>query len=151
MGSFRYAKDAKKQKEDIEVVICLESIGFYIDKRKSQSYPLGLSPFYPDKGNFIAFVSNLGSSGLLKEMARGFKKASTLPLEYLVAPIFFAPAISFSDNWSFWKFGYKAVMVTDTAFYRNPHYHTQNDTLEKLDYQSMAEVVKGLYGVLLNL
>lgn len=151
MGSFRYAQEAKIRRENIEAVICLESIGFYAHKIKSQSYPFGLSPFYPDRGNFIAFVSNLGSSSLLKKMVREFKKAWDFPLEYLSAPIFLAPAIGFSDNWSFWRFGYKSVMVTDTAFYRNPYYHTSDDTPEKLDYQSLSCVVDGLYRVLLSL
>lgn len=151
MGSLHYAARAKKNKEDIEAVLCLESIGFYSDKKKSQGYPLGLSPFYPDKGNFIGLASNMSSGRLLKKIATEFRRASDFPLEYLIAPIFFAQAISFSDNWSFWRFGYKAVMVTDTAFYRNPYYHTQEDTPEKLNYQSIAEVIKGLYSVLLSL
>jgi Zn-dependent M28 family amino/carboxypeptidase len=151
MGSFQYAKEAKKNKEDIEAVICLESIGFYSNKKNSQSYPLFFNLFYPDKGNFIAIVSNLGSRHLLKRIVKEFKKVSDFPLEYLSAPTILAPAISFSDHWSFWRFGYKAVMVTNTAFYRNPYYHTQDDTPEKLDYESMAKVVEGLYGVLLNL
>lgn len=151
MGSFRYAKEAKKNKENIQVVLCLESIGFYSDKKGTQSYPLGLQLFYPDKGNFIAFVSNLGSKGLLKRMVKEFKKVSNFPIEYAALPVFLAPAISFSDNWSFWQFGYKAVMITDTAFYRNPYYHTQLDTQEKINYQSLSLVIEGLYQVLLNL
>lgn len=151
MGSFRYAKEAKKNKEHIEAVLCLESIGFYADKKNSQNYPFGLSAFYPDKANFIAVVSNLSSSNLLKRIVKEFKKASNFPLEYLMAPVFLAPAISFSDHWSFWKFGYKAVMITDTAFYRNSYYHAQSDTPEKLDYQSISKVIDGLYHVLLAL
>lgn len=151
MGSFRYAKEAKKNREDIEAVICLESIGFYSDKKNSQSYPLGFSLFYPDKGNFIAIVSNLSSGSLLKRIVKEFKKASAFPIEYLAAPVFLAPAISFSDNWSFWRFGYKAVMITDTAFYRNPYYHTQADTPEKLNYHRISKVIAGLYQVLLAL
>lgn len=151
MGSFRYAKEAKKNKEGIEVVLCLESIGFYADRKNSQGYPLGLGLFYPDKGNFIAVVGNLGSRHLLKRIVREFKNLSRFPLEYLVAPVFLTPAISFSDNWSFWRFGYKAVMITDTAFYRNPYYHTQADTPEKLNYDSISKVVEGLYCVLSSL
>lgn len=151
MGSFQYAKKAKQRREDIEAVICLESIGFYSDKRGSQGYPFGFSLFYPNQGNFIAIVSNLVSSNLLKRIVKEFKKASSFPLEYLAAPVFLAPAISFSDNWSFWRFGYKAVMITDTAFYRNPYYHIPEDTWEKIDYQSIMEVIKGLYSVLLKL
>jgi len=151
MGSFRYAKEARKRKEDIKAVLCLESIGFYSDKNKSQSYPFGLSLFYPDKANFIAVISNLPSGYLLKRIVGEFKKASNFPVEYLIAPIFLAEAISFSDHWSFWKFGYRAVMVTDTAFYRNPYYHTQQDTADKLNYNNMLKVIRGLYKVVLNL
>ena len=151
MGSFRYVREAKKRGEDIEGALCLESIGFYSDNNKSQNYPFGLSPFYPDKANFIAMVSNLASGGLLKRIIKEFKRVSAFPVEYLSAPEILAPAIGFSDNWSFWRFGYKAVMITDTAFYRNPYYHTSQDTLEKLNYKYMAEVITGLDRVLLNL
>lgn len=151
MGSFRYAKEAAKNKENIEAVLCLESIGFYSVKKGSQGYPLFLSPFYPNEGNFIGVVSNFNSSDLLKRIIKEFRKVSSFPVEYLIGPIFFAPAISFSDHWSFWKFGYKAVMITDTAFYRNPYYHTQDDTPDKLDYQSISKVTEALYHVLLKL
>ncbi len=127
--------------------MCLESIGYYSDKRKSQSYPLGLSYFYPDRGNFIAVVSNFGSADFLRKIARGFRKQSNFSIQFLTAPMFLASAISFSDRWFFWKFGYKVVMVTDTAFYRNPSYHISADTYEKLDYASMRDVVTGLCAI----
>lgn len=152
MGSFRYAQETKKKGEDILGVLCLESIGYYSDKKKSQNYPLMvLSYFYPDRGNFIAVVSNFGSADFLRKIVRGFSKQSNFPIEFLTAPMFLAPAISFSDHWSFWKFGYKAVMITDTAFYRNPSYHTSADTYEKLNYTSMRDVVIGLCAVIKTL
>ncbi len=151
MGSLVYAKEARKNKKDIEAVLCLESIGFYSDRKDSQGYPLFLKPFYPDKGNFIAVVSNLTSARLLKKIVGEFRKVSNFPIEYLIAPTFLTPAISFSDHWSFWKFGYKAVMITDTAFYRNPYYHSPQDTMEEIDYRSMSRVIEGLYYVLLGL
>lgn len=151
MGSLRYAKEAKRKGLDIEAVICLESIGYYREEKGSQTYPFGLGLFYPDRGNFISVVSNFSSRPLLKKVIKEFKSKSNFPLEYLVAPVFFAPAISFSDHSSFWKQGYKAVMVTDTAFYRNPFYHTQEDTYEKLNYGYISKVIKGLYYVLLKL
>lgn len=151
MGSLVYAREAKKRGDSILGVLCLESIGYYSDKRKSQSYPFGLSLFYPDKGNFIGIVSNLSSRRLLKKVVKEFRRQSGFPVEYLVGFSFLAPAISFSDHWSFWEFGYKAVMITDTAFYRNPYYHTAFDTSEKLDYQSMSLVVRGLYRALSEL
>lgn len=151
MGSFRYAQTAKKNRENILGVICLESIGYYTDKRKSQSYPFGLNLFYPDKGNFIALVSNFPSRTLLRTIVKEFKKKSSFPVEYLVGFSFLAPAISFSDHWSFWRFGYKAVMVTDTAFYRNTYYHTPADVYKTLEFSSMSRVIEGLYQALLKL
>ncbi len=151
MGSFRYAQEAKRKGDNILGVVCLESIGYYSDKKGAQSYPLALSPFYPNKGNFIALVSNFHSRRLLKRIVREFKEVSSFSIEYLIAPAILAPAISFSDHWSFWKFGYRAVMITDTAFYRTPYYHTPQDTFEKLNYASMAELVKAFYRVLLEL
>ncbi len=144
MGSFRYAKAVKKRRDNILGGICLESIGYYSDKKGSQLHPFPLSLFYPDKGNFIGLISNISSRLLLKRITREFKAVSRFPLEYLFAPNFFVPAISFSDHWSFWRFGYPAVMLTDTAFYRNPFYHTPADTYEKLNYPAMAEVVIAL-------
>ncbi|MCM8771239.1 MAG: M28 family peptidase [Candidatus Omnitrophica bacterium] len=151
MGSFRYAQEAKQRGEDIEGVLCLESIGFYSSKKGTQSYPFGFRPFYPDKANFIGMVSNFNSRHLLKKAVKYFKEKSDFPLEYLIGFSFLAPAISFSDHWSFWNFGYRAAMITDTAFYRNPHYHTLTDTPEKLDYASMSEVISGLYGTIKGL
>ena len=151
MGSTRYAQRAKKNRENILGVICLESIGYYTEKKKSQSYPFGLNLFYPDKGNFIALVSNFPSHTLLRTIAKEFKKKSSFPLECLVGFSFLTPAISFSDHWSFWRFGYKAVMVTDTAFYRNTYYHTPADVYKTLDFSSMSRVIEGLHQALLKL
>ncbi|MCX7927630.1 MAG: M20/M25/M40 family metallo-hydrolase [Candidatus Omnitrophica bacterium] len=149
MGSFQYAQEAKKRGDNIVGVICLESIGYYSNKRNSQNYPTRLFRYYyPDKGNFIASISNLRSSGFLKKIVREFKKQSSLPIEFLVAPIFLIPEISFSDHWSFWRFGYQAIMLTDTAFCRNPYYHTPEDTYEKLDYTSIQKLVTDLSTVM---
>ncbi|MFH1622213.1 MAG: M28 family peptidase [Candidatus Omnitrophota bacterium] len=144
MGSRVYAKHAKKNKENIVTMICLEMIGYYNQKRKSQDYPLFLGLFYPDTANFIGFVSNLGSKSLLDKFTKAFKRHSNFPSESIAAPSIIS-GIDWSDHSSFWHYGYKAIMVTDTSFYRHPYYHSQSDTYEKLDYRSMAEVVKGLY------
>lgn len=151
MGSFRYAEETKKNKNNILGMLCLESIGYYSSEDESQSYPLFFSFFYPDKGNFIAVVSDFHSRHLSKKIVKEFKKKSDFPIERHTGFSFIAPGISFSDQWSFWKFNYKAVMITDTAFYRTPYYHTLADTSEKINYQSLSEVVKGLYQVLLEL
>jgi Zn-dependent M28 family amino/carboxypeptidase len=148
MGSYIYAKSLKERGEDIEGMICLESIGYFTDKPKSQFFPISLFRwFFPDTGNFIAFVSNFQSNNFLNNVKSAFKKGTALPVESIsTLPII--PGVDFSDHRSFWKFGYKAMMVTDTAFYRNPNYHSAGDLPETLDYERMAEVVLGLKSAL---
>jgi hypothetical protein len=125
-------------------MICLEMIGYFTDEPNSQYYPAGFfSWLYPDKGNYISLVSDLHSKGFLKKVKEGFRKGTDLPVES-IATLSIVPGIDFSDHRSFWKFGYRALMVTDTAFYRNPNYHRMSDTPDTLDYVRMAEVVKGL-------
>lgn len=150
MGSRVYTRDAKARGEEIKAAVVLEMIGYYSNEPLSQKYPPLLDPFYPGKGNFIAVVGNLSSDWLVKEIVSSFKKESTFSIESLVAPSF-VPGVDFSDNWSFWEEDYPAVMITDTAFYRNSNYHAKGDTYETLDYKSMTEVVKGLRRVLLDL
>ncbi len=151
MGSRRYAKEARRRGDRIVGMICLESIGYYSEEKDSQGYPLGFGLFYPNKGNFIGVVGNLRSGWLVKDVVRGFKRGTDFPIVYLMAPSLLVPAISLSDHSSFWHYGYPAVMVTDTAFYRNSNYHLGSDTFETLNYKSMAEVIKGLYNVLIEL
>lgn len=119
-------------------------IGYFCDGVGSQHYPL---PFfklrYPSQGNFISMVGNLRSRAFTKRIAAGFRRTVDLPLVTLNAPPIVI-GIDFSDHWSFGKFGYKAFMVTDTAFYRNPNYHVPTDLPETLDYERMAKVVEGL-------
>lgn len=151
MGSRVYVKEISKNKENIVAMLCLEMIGYYTEQEKSQKYPLWfLKFFYPSKGNFIGFVGNLSSIKLVRKTKKLFKKHSNFPVETLVAPTFL-PGISLSDHSSFWKKGYKAIMVTDSAFYRNPNYHTANDTPDTLNYKSIAEVVDGLAKVIEDL
>lgn len=150
MGSRVYAREAKKGKEDIKAVLILEMIGYYSDRPHSQRYPLFLGPFYPNKGNFIAVVGNFRSRRLVKKIISCFKRYTRFPIESVV-DFGFVSGADFSDHWSFWKEGYPAVMITDTAFYRNPHYHSNSDTYEKLDYEGMAEVARGFISVLMEL
>ncbi len=147
MGSRVYARAAKARKEDIKAVLILEAIGYYSDRPHSQRYPLIYGLFYPNKGNFIAVVGNFRSHWLVKKAVSHFKKETEFPIES-IATFGFIPGVDFSDHWSFWKEGYPAAMITDTAFYRNPNYHSYSDTYEKLNYESMAEVAKGLCAVL---
>ena len=144
MGSYHYARNLQKSGEPVEGMICLEMIGYFSNRRGSQHYPL---PFFslkfPTVGNYIAFVGNIRSKGITKRFAESFQDAVDLPVVTLNAPAIVI-GIDFSDHWSFGKFGYHAFMVTDTAFYRNPHYHAQSDLPETLDFESMAKVVEGL-------
>jgi len=151
MGSRVYTREAKKRGEDIKAVLILESIGYYSDKPGSQRYPLFFGPFYPNKGNFITVVGNFPSRWLVRSIVNSFKRSKTLfPIES-VTTFNFISGVDFSDHWSFWQEGYPAVMITDTAFYRNPDYHFASDTYEKLNYRSLAEVAKGLSSVLSDL
>ena len=144
MGSYVYAQSLKQRGEHIEGMICLEMIGYFTDKQESQFFPLPFFKwFYPDKGNFIMLVSNLQSKEFLNYVKASFKKGTNLPVE-TISTVSIVPGIDFSDHRSFWRFGYNALMVTDTAFYRNPHYHGIGDVPEILDYGRMAEVVLGL-------
>jgi Peptidase family M28 len=143
MGSRVYARAARRRGDDIRLMLSLEMLGCYRERPGSQQYPPFLGYFYPDRGNFIAFVSNLRSRRALREAAAAFRAASDFPAESLAAPAI-VPGVSWSDQVSFWREGYRAVMVTDTAFYRYPHYHSPRDTPEKLSYPEMARVVEGL-------
>jgi Zn-dependent M28 family amino/carboxypeptidase len=148
MASYHYASSLAERGEELDGMICLEMIGCFLDAKGSQHYPL---PFmglkFPDRGNFIAMVGNLTSKGFTEGIARSFREATDLPVVTLNAPAFVI-GIDFSDHWSFHKFGYRAFMVTDTAFYRNVHYHAPTDLPETLDYGRMAKVVEGLKGAI---
>lgn len=143
MGSRVYARAARARGDDIRVMLSLEMLGCYSDEAGSQAYPPLLGYFYPEAGNFIAFVSNLRSRRTLREVVRAFKGGSDFPAEKLASPGI-VPGVSWSDQLSFWREGYPGVMVTDTAFYRYRHYHSATDTPEKIDYARMARVVDGL-------
>jgi hypothetical protein len=143
MGSAVYSKTARDRGDDIRLMVSLEMLGSYSDRPGSQSYPPLLRFFYPARANFVAMVSNFPSRQALQELARAFRAGSDFPLETLAA-FEFVPGLAWSDQLSFWRQGYAAAMVTDTAFYRYPHYHRASDTPEKLDYPSMSRVVLGL-------
>lgn len=143
MGSGVYAKAARRRGDDIRLMMSLEMLGAYSDQPGSQRYPPFLGWLYPDRANFIAFVSKIASRHVLKRTVAAFRSVSAFPSEYLVAPGI-VPGVSWSDQLSFWREGYPAIMVTDTAFQRYPHYHTVQDTPDKIDYARMAQVVEGL-------
>jgi Zn-dependent M28 family amino/carboxypeptidase len=125
-------------------------IGCFEDGARSQSYPLPfLSLFYPTRGNFIAVVGSLGQPRLARRVKAAMRAASPLPVRSINAPRA-VPGVDFSDHLSYWREGYPAIMITDTAFYRNPRYHTTGDTPETLDYARMAQVVDGVRAALLR-
>jgi len=144
MGSHVNARNSYDRSELITGMISLEMLGYYSTKENSQVYPKPLNYFYPDKGNFIALVSNFTSRNLLRETITEFRRTSQFPSEGLIAPQFLVPDIKRSDNSSFWSHGYPAVMVTDTSNYRNRNYHKSQDLPDSLDYESMARIVEGL-------
>ena len=146
MGSWQYAKRCHDRGEKVVAMLSLETIGYYDQRKGSQEYPGPIAAMYPSTGNFIAFATNLDSRALMNQCIRAFEARTDFPAESGAFPEAL-PGIGWSDQWSFWQFGYKAVMVTDTAPFRNPHYHRPSDRPATLDYESMAHVVEGLGGV----
>lgn len=147
MGSLRYARRCAERDENVVAAVVLEMLGYYDDEKGSQAFPPGLSAFYPDTGNFVAFVGNLGSRSLLHESIEVFRETTALPSEGLAGPAFIN-GVDFSDHWSFWQEGYDAIMVTDTAFFRNHNYHEATDTPDTLDFDRLARVAAGVAVVL---
>ncbi len=147
MGSRVYALKAWKQKEQIDGMICLEMVGYTCHDPGCQSYPFPLMFLgYPKQGNFIGIVGNLSSKGFTEALYRTFCRNPDLPVVKLTVPLggYLLPSVRLSDHSSFWDRGYKAVMITDTAFFRNPHYHRASDTMDRLDFGFMAQLVKSL-------
>jgi Zn-dependent M28 family amino/carboxypeptidase len=143
MGSLVHARQARKRGENIVAMLALETIGYYSDQPGNQKYPPPFNLFFPDTGNFIGFVGDLGSRSLLRRSIRTFRATTRFPSEGLAAPGWIQ-GIGWSDHWSFWQAGYQGIMVTDTAPFRYPHYHEPEDTPDKLDYNRMARVVGGI-------
>jgi len=150
MGSYVHAKRLARDGKDVAAMLSLETIGWYSENFDSQRYPFPFSLFYPSKGNFVGFVANLGSRGLMHRAVGTFRRAVAFPSEGVAAPESI-PGIGWSDQWAYWQFGWPALMVTDTAPFRYPHYHTLRDTPDKLSYERLARVVKGMESVVRDL
>ncbi|MBA2778507.1 M28 family peptidase [Halomonas kenyensis] len=150
MGSLHYARQARAEDWNIVGMISLEMLGYYRDEPGTQHYPFPLDLFYPDKGNFLAFVSNLESRRLLHEVIGAFRRHAVVPSEGMAAPPQLGD-IRRSDHWAFWETGYHAMMLTDTANFRNPHYHGPSDTPDRLDYATMARITQALAAALESL
>jgi hypothetical protein len=146
MGSVHAARASREQKDEIVAMFSLETIGYYADAPGSQAYPWPLDRFYPDTGDFIAFVGNLASRPLVQGALSIFRERIPLPSEGASAPGI-VPGIGWSDHWSYWQMGYPAVMVTDTAPFRNPAYHLGDDRPATLDYNRMAWVTLGMEAI----
>jgi hypothetical protein len=147
MGSRVYAQKARDANQRIDGMICLEMVGYTCSAKGCQHYPFPIMFFgYPKVGNFIGIVGNFKSARFTKALYEEFQKNRDLPVVKLSVPLNgrILPAVRLSDHASFWDKGFKAVMITDSAFYRNPHYHLSSDTMDKLDLRFMAEVVESL-------
>jgi hypothetical protein len=149
MGSFVYASRCQARGDQISAMISLETIGYFSDAPRSQTYPApGLSLFHPTTGNFIGFVGNTGARTLLNRALGAFRQQAKVPSEGATLPSFIS-GVAWSDQWSFWQCGYPAaIMVTDTAPFRYPHYHSSTDTPDKLEYDRFALVVSGMEKVI---
>lgn len=150
MGSLVYARSCRNRSENVTAMLSLETIGYYDDAPGSQKYPQPFDGPYPSMGNFIGFVANERSAELLKQVVGAFRTNEPFPSEGAALPEWL-PGVGFSDHWSFWREGYPAVMVTDTAMYRYPHYHEPTDTFDKIRFEPMARVVRGLCAVVASL
>lgn len=151
MGSLVYARAARARGDRIVAMLALETMGYYSDAPGSQQYPVReMAALYPDTGNFIGLVSNEESGELLAAAARAFALGSSLPVQAAAMPADL-PGAGWSDHWSFWQAGYAGMMVTDTAPWRYPWYHTADDTPDKIDFANFAEVVNGLERVVREL
>lgn len=150
MGSRRYAALCRERGDRVVAMLCLETLGYYSSAPGSQRYPAPLDLLYPDTGDFVAFVGNLRSRGLVRRAIGAFREAAVAPSEGIAAPALL-PGIAWSDHWSFWREGFPAVMVTDTAPFRNPNYHGGADLPGSLDLERLALVVLGLERVLREL
>ena len=147
MGSRVFARMARENHMDIRAMISLEMLGYFSDVKGEQAFPLPfMSLFYSTTPDFIAVVGNLKSKTLVKQVRDGLETGCSVPVEILAAPSI-VPGVSLSDHGSFWKEGYPAIMITDTAFYRNPNYHEITDTKDTLNYPAMSELLKGLVHV----
>lgn len=151
MGSRVTAMKSAAAEENIIGMLSLEMLGYYTGEPGTQEYPPVIGNFYPDTGNFIAFISNMSSRPFLQHALGAFRERETFPSEGMAAPEALVSDIRRSDNASYWDYGFPAVMVTDTSNFRNPNYHTPSDTPGTLDYDSMSRLVEGLTGMVITL
>lgn len=151
MGSYIHAKYLADNKIDVFGMLSVEMIGYFKDEKKTQDYPLGiLSWFYGNRGDYITLVNKFGKGKFARQFSKYFKKSKTIKTKKFTGPKAL-PGIDFSDHLNYWNFGYSAMMITDTSFYRNKNYHQKTDTMETLDILRMTKVIDGIYLALLRL
>jgi Zn-dependent M28 family amino/carboxypeptidase len=150
MGSLRYARALAAEHRKVVAMLSLETLGFYSDRPDSQQYPAAVFGLFPDTGNFLAFVGNNDSVDLVRDSIASFRATTRFPSEGLSLSAS-VPGIGWSDHWSFWQTGVPAIMLTDTALFRYPHYHRSTDTPDRLDYPRLARVTLGVEHVLRSL
>ena len=143
MGSLHAAYRSSQRNDDIVAMLSLETIGYFSDAADSQRYPTLVAPFYPSTGNFIAFVGNPDRAHWCTAVVGAFRRHARFPSEGAALPASI-PGVGWSDQWSYWQQGYPALMVTDTAPFRYPYYHSRRDTADRIDYERMARVTSGL-------
>ncbi len=150
MGSYIHAERLYRNGEKVKYMISLEMIGYFSDKKGSQKFPFPIFKFfYPDRGNFIGIVGRPKDWYITRKIKEKMIEASSIDVRSINIPNII-PGVDFSDHRNYWIFGYNAVMITDTAFYRNPNYHEKTDTIETLDFERMSEVVKGVYWAVIS-
>jgi hypothetical protein len=147
MGSAVYAKACRARGEDVAAVLSLETLGCYSDAPGSQRYPIPLLRYlYPDRGDFVTFVGNVRSGSLVRRAIGAFRENAAFPSQGAALPSW-VPGVGWSDHAAFWSEGYPAIMVTDTAPFRYPHYHLPTDTPDRVDYERLARVARGIAAV----
>lgn len=145
MGSRQHARALRAPGRNLEAMISLEMIGYFRSEPQSQSYPFpGLNLVYPNRGDFIAIVGRIQDWSATRKLKAAMLGASDLPVRSINA-LSLIPGVDFSDHASYWSEGFPALMVTDTAFYRNPNYHQAGDTVQTLDFERMAKVIQGVF------
>ncbi|MTJ06807.1 M28 family peptidase [Anabaena sp. UHCC 0204] len=145
LGSADYAAYLRQQNQPLRLMISLEMLGYRDSTPGSQKYPFPLELFYPNRGDFIALIGNWRTWGDLISLSRSIDKAG-VPSQWLPAPNrgLLVPQTRLSDHAPFWDQGYPAMMITDTAFMRNPHYHQPSDTIATLDLDFLTGICEGL-------
>ncbi len=149
-GSRHHARSLAAEGATVTAMLSLETMGYFDDREGSQRYPFPLSVVYPSRGDFIAFVGDVRSRALVREVVGAFRAHARFPSEGAALPAD-VPGVGWSDHRSYWEQGWPAMMVTDTALFRYPHYHLPTDTPDRIDFDRLARVVEGLAPVVASL